>query len=82
MKKLYSLFAALIVAVFALAQTTPTVTVTLSSTGFTVTPEPITETVFYVAQAPADYNFSETVTPQTYLPNHVTTMNCFKIWFP
>ena len=78
MKKLYSLFAALIVAVFALAQTTPTVTVTLSSTGFTVTPEPITETVFYVAQATADYNFSETVTPQTYMQNYVTTMGSLK----
>ena len=78
MKKLYSLFAALIVAMFALAQTTPTVTVTLSSTGFTVTPEPITETVFYVAQATADYNFSETVTPQTYMQNYVTTMNSLK----
>ena len=78
MKKLYSLFAALIVAVFALAQTTPTVTVTLSSTGFTVTPEPITETVFYVAQATADYKFSETVTPQTYMQNYVTTMNSLK----
>lgn len=78
MKKLYSLFAALIVAVFALAQTTPTVTVTLSSTGFTVTPEPITETVFYVAQATAAYNFSETVTPQTYMQNYVTSMDPFK----
>lgn len=78
MKKLYSLFAALMVAVFALAQTTPTVTVTLSSTGFTVTPEPITETVFYVAQATADYNFSETVTPQTYMQNYVTTMSSLK----
>ena len=66
------------VAVFALAQTTPTVTVTLSSTGFTVTPEPITETVFYVAQATADYNFSETVTPQTYMQNYVTTMGSLK----
>ena len=78
MKKLYSLFAALIVAMFALAQTTPTVTVTLSSTGFTVTPEPITETVFYVAQATAAYNFSETVTPQTYMQNYVTTMGSLK----
>ena len=78
MRKLYSLFAALIVAVFALAQTTPTVTVTLSSTGFTVTPEPITETVFYVAQATADYNFSETVTPQTYMQSYVTTMSSLK----
>ena len=78
MRKLYSLFAALIVAVFALAQTTPTVTVTLSSTGFTVTPEPITETVFYVAQATAAYNFSETVTPQTYMQNYVTTMGSLK----
>ena len=78
MKKLYSLFAALIVAVFALAQTTPTVTVTLSSTGFTVTPEPITETVVYVAQATANYNFSETVTPQTYMQNYVTSMDPFK----
>ena len=66
------------VAVFALAQTTPIVTVTLSSTGFTVTPEPITETVFYVAQATADYNFSETVTPQTYMQNYVTTMGSLK----
>ena len=78
MKKLYSLFAALMVAMFALAQTTPTVTVTLSSKGFTVTPEPITETVFYVAQATADYNFSETVTPQTYMQNYVTTMGSLK----
>ena len=78
MKKLYSLFAALMVAVFALAQTTPTVKVTLSSTGFTVTPEPITETVFYVAQATANYNFSETVTPQTYMQNYVTTMGSLK----
>lgn len=78
MKKLYSLFAALIVAMFALAQTTPTVTVTLSSKGFTVTPEPITETVFYVAQATAAYNFSETVTPQTYMQNYVKSMDPFK----
>lgn len=78
MKKLYSLFAALIVAMFALAQTTPTVKVTLSSTGFTVTPDPITETVFYVAQATAAYNFSETVTPQTYMQNYVTTMGSLK----
>lgn len=78
MKKLYSLFAALIVAMFTLAQTTPTVTVTLSSKGFTVTPEPITETVFYVAQATAAYNFSETVTPQTYMQNYVTTMGSLK----
>lgn len=78
MKKLYSLFAALIVAVFALAQTTPTVKVTLSSTGFTLTPDPITETVFYVAQATAAYNFSETVTPQTYMQNYVTSMDPFK----
>lgn len=78
MKKLYSLFAALIVAMFALAQTTPTVTVTLSSTGFTLTPDPITETVFYVAQATAAYNFSETVTPQTYMQNYVTSMDDFK----
>lgn len=78
MRKLYSLFAALMVAVFALAQTTPTVKVTLSSTGFTVTPDPITETVFYVAQATAAYNFSETVTPQTYMQNYVTTMGSLK----
>lgn len=78
MRKVYSLFAALMVAIFAFAQTTPTVTVTLSSTGFVATPEPITEVVFYVAQATADYNFSETVTPQTYMQNYVTSMSSLK----
>ncbi|MGN0235535.1 MAG: hypothetical protein ACI4BD_04365 [Paludibacteraceae bacterium] len=78
MRKVYSLFAALMVAMFAFAQTKPTVTVTLSSTGFVATPEPITEVVFYVAQATAAYNFSETVTPQTYMQNYVTSMSSLK----
>lgn len=78
MRKVYSLLAALMVAMFAFAQTKPTVTVTLSSTGFVATPEPITEVVFYVAQATADYNFSETVTPQTYMQNFVTSMGSLK----
>ena len=78
MKKLYSLFAALMVAVFALAQTTPTVTVTLSSTGFTLTPNPLTDSVCYVAQATDKYAFSETVTPESFMQNYVTTMKDFK----
>ena len=78
MRKLYSLFAALIVAVFALAQTTPTVTVTLSSTGFTLTPNPLTDSVCYVAQATDKYAFSETVTPESFMQDYVTTMNDFK----
>lgn len=78
MKKLYSLFAALIVAVFALAQTTPTVTVTLSSTGFTLTPNPLTDSVCYVAQATDKYAFSETVTPESFMKNYVTSMGGFK----
>ena len=81
MKKLYSLFAALIVAVFALAQTTPTVTVTLSSTGFTLTPNPLTDSVCYVAQATDKYAFSETVTPESFMQNYVTSMDGFKFQY-
>ena len=81
MKKLYSLFAALIVAVFALAQTTPTVTVTLSSTGFTLTPNPLTDSVCYVAQATDMYAFSETVTPESFMKNYVTSMDGFKFQY-
>ena len=81
MKKLYSLFAALMVAVFALAQTTPTVTVTLSSTGFTVTPNPLTDSVCYVAQATDKYAFSETVTPESFMKNYVTSMDGFKFQY-
>lgn len=81
MKKLYSLFAALIVAMFALAQTTPTVTVTLSSTGFTLTPNPLTDSVCYVAQATDKYAFSETVTPESFMKNYVATMNNFKFQY-
>ena len=81
MKKLYSLFAALIVAVFALAQTTPTVTVTLSSTGFTLTPNPLTDSVCYVAQATDKYAFSETVTPESFMKNYVTSMDGFKFQY-
>ena len=81
MKKLYSLFAALIVAVFALAQTTPTVTVTLSSKGFTLTPNPLTDSVCYVAQATDKYAFSETVTPESFMQNYVTSMDGFKFQY-
>lgn len=81
MRKLYSLFAALIVAVFALAQTIPTVTVTLSSTGFTLTPNPLTDSVCYVAQATDKYAFSETVTPESFMQNYVTTMKNFKFQY-
>ena len=81
MKKLYSLFAALMVAVFALAQTTPTVTVTLSSTGFTLTPNPLTDSVCYVAQATDKYAFSETVTPESFMKNYVTSMDGFKFQY-
>ena len=81
MKKLYSLFAALMVAVFALAQTTPTVTVTLSSTGFTLTPNPLTDSVCYVAQATDKYAFSETVTPESFMQNYVTSMDGFKFQY-
>ena len=69
------------VAVFALAQTTPTVTVTLSSTGFTLTPNPLTDSVCYVAQATDKYAFSETVTPESFMKNHVATMNNFKFQY-
>ena len=81
MKKLYSLFAALMVAVFALAQTTPTVTVTLSSKGFTLTPNPLTDSVCYVAQATDKYAFSETVTPESFMKNYVTSMDGFKFQY-
>ncbi|MGM9826538.1 MAG: hypothetical protein ACI3Z8_08950 [Paludibacteraceae bacterium] len=77
MKRLSSLIATLIVALVAFAQT-PSVTIELTDSSFVVTPNPITECVFYVAQATADYNFSETVTPQTYMQNFVTTMDDFK----
>ena len=69
------------VAVFALAQTTPTVTVTLSSTGFTLTPNPLTDSVCYVAQATDKYAFSETVTPESFMKNYVATMNNFKFQY-
>lgn len=81
MKKLYSLFAALMVAMFALAQTTPTVTVTLSSKGFTLTPNPLTDSVCYVAQATDKYAFSETVTPESFMQNYVTSMDGFKFQY-
>ena len=69
------------VAVFALAQTTPTVTVTLSSTGFTLTPNPLTDSVCYVAQATDKYAFSETVTPESFMQNYVTSMDGFKFQY-
>ena len=69
------------VAVFALAQTTPTVTVTLSSTGFTLTPNPLTDSVCYVAQATDKYAFSETVTPESFMKNYVTSMDGFKFQY-
>ena len=81
MKKLYSLFAALMVAMFALAQTTPTVTVTLSAKGFTLTPNPLTDSVCYVAQATDKYAFSETVTPESFMQNYVTSMGSFKFQY-
>ena len=71
----------MIVAVFALAQTTPTVTVTLSSTGFTLTPNPLTDSVCYVAQATDKYAFSETVTPESFMQNYVTSMGSFKFQY-
>ena len=69
------------VAMFALAQTTPTVTVTLSSKGFTLTPNPLTDSVCYVAQATDKYAFSETVTPESFMQNYVTSMDGFKFQY-
>ena len=70
----------MIVAVFALAQTS-SVSITLNETGFTLTPNPLTDSVCYVAQATDKYAFSETVTPESFMQNYVTSMGSFKFQY-
>lgn len=59
MKKLYSLFAALMVAVFALAQTTPTVTIELVGGKVVFTPSSEEGRYYFAINATDDYGFSE-----------------------
>lgn len=67
MKKLYSLFAALIVAVFALAQTTPTVTIELVGGKVVFTPSSEEARYYFAINATDDYSFSETNTPTNFV---------------
>lgn len=67
MRKLYSLFAALIVAVFALAQTTPTVTIELVGGKAIVTPTPSDAQVFFAADATENYEFSSSYTEESFV---------------
>ena len=67
MKKLYSLFAALMVAVFALAQTTPTVTIELVGGRAIVTPTPSDAQVFFAADATENYEFSSSYTEESFV---------------
>ena len=67
MRKLYSLFAALIVAVFALAQTTPTVTIELVGGKVVFTPSSEEGRYYFAINATDDYGFSETKTPTNFV---------------
>lgn len=67
MRKLYSLFAALIVAMFALAQTTPTVTIELVGGKAIVTPTPSDAQVFFAADATENYEFSSSYTEESFV---------------
>lgn len=67
MRKLYSLLAALIVAVFALAQTTPTVTIELVGGKAIVTPTPSDAQVFFAADATENYEFSSSYTEESFV---------------
>ena len=67
MKKLYSLFAALIVAVFALAQTTPTVTIELVGGKVVFTPSSEEGRYYFAINATDDYGFSEINTPTNFV---------------
>ena len=67
MRKLYSLFAALIVAVFALAQTTPTVTIELVGGKVVFTPSSEEGRYYFAINATDDYGFSEINTPTNFV---------------
>ena len=67
MKKIFSLCAALIVAVFALAQTTPSVTIELVGGKAIVTPTPSDAQVFFAADATENYEFSSSYTEVSFV---------------
>ena len=67
MKKIFSLCAALIVAVFALAQTTPTVTIELVGGKVVFTPSSEEARYYFAINATDDYGFSETNTPTNFV---------------
>ena len=67
MKKIFSLCAALIVAMFALAQTTPTVTIELVGGRAIVTPTPSDAQVFFAADATENYEFSSSYTEESFV---------------
>lgn len=67
MKKIFSLCAALIVAVFALAQTTPSVTIELVGGRAIVTPTPSDAQVFFAADATENYEFSSSYTEESFV---------------
>ena len=67
MRKLYSLFAALIVAMFALAQTTPTVTIELVGGKVVFTPSSEEGRYYFAINATDDYGFSEINTPTNFV---------------
>lgn len=67
MKKIFSLCAALIVAVFALAQTTPTVTIELVGGKVVFTPSSEEARYCFAINATDDYGFSETNTPTNFV---------------
>ena len=67
MKKIFSLCAALIVAVFALAQTTPSVTIELVGGKAIVTPTPSDAQVFFAADATENYEFSSSYTEESFV---------------
>lgn len=67
MKKIFSLCAALIVAVFALAQTTPTVTIELVGGKVVFTPSSEEARYYFAINATDDYGFSETKTPTNFV---------------
>lgn len=67
MKKIFSLCAALIVAVFALAQTTPTVTIELVGGKVVFTPSTEEARYYFAINTTDDYGFSETNTPTNFV---------------
>ena len=67
MKKIFSLCAALIVAMFALAQTTPTVTIELVGGKVVFTPSSEEGRYYFAINATDDYGFSEINTPTNFV---------------